>query len=263
VTGEPEDVKKITREDLVRFHQRHYGPGTMTVAVVGGIPNLESAAQLVSDRFSNWEVEVSAPTLPGPAVAPEQTTRDDRFIAGKSQTNIAIGYPTLPRSHPDYYALDVATVILGQLGLSGRLGAEVRDRQGLAYGVSCDVDAGKESGLWVAGAGVAAENTDRAIEAIIGEIRRIRTDPVEEEELRDAQSYLTGVLPLALESNAGVANLLLNIEYYELGLDYLEQYPEIIKSLTREQLLAAMQTHVDPERLAIGTAGPERTQVGA
>lgn len=263
VTGEPEDVKKITRDDLVRFHAAHYGPGTMTAAVVGGIPNLDYAAELISARFSDWDVRVTAPELPEPATAPERTTRDDRIIAGKSQTNIAIGYPTLHRAHPDYYALEVATVILGQLGLSGRLGAEVRDRQGLAYGVSSDVDAGKKSGIWEANAGVAPENVDRAIEAIVGEIRRIRSEAVEAEELSDAQSYLTGVLPLALESNGGVANLLLSIEYYDLGLDYLERYPEIINGLTREQLLEAVRTHLDPDRLAIGTAGPERTSVGA
>jgi zinc protease len=87
-------------------------------------------------------------------------------------------------------------------------------------------------------------------------LRLIRDVMVSEDEITDAKSYLTGVLPLALESNGGVAATLLNIHRYDLGLDYIERYPEIVRSQTREGLLEAVRTSLDPDVVAIGIAGP-------
>jgi len=90
----------------------------------------------------------------------------------------------------------------------------------------------------------------------VREVERLRTDPVDAEELADSQAYMTGVLPLAFETSDGVAATLLNIEYFDLGLDYLERYPGIINALTIDDLQRAAQTHLDPARLTIGIAGP-------
>ena len=77
-----------------------------------------------------------------------------------------------------------------------------------------------------------------------------------DEELEDAKSYLTGVLPLALETHDGVASTLLAIEEFDLGLDYLDRYPDIIAAVSREQVREAARSHLDPETLAIGIARP-------
>lgn len=177
-------------------------------------------------------------------------------IEGKSQADISIAYPTLPRSHDDYYALQVANLILGQLGLMGRLGSEVRDKQGMAYYVYSQLSGGRENSLWASRAGVDPGNVEKAIEGIVGELRRLRTEPVSEQELADAKSYMIGSLPLGLESLGGVTDLLLTIEKFGLGLDYLERYPGIISAITAEDVLRAAQAHLDENRLAIGIAGP-------
>ncbi len=254
--GDADSLSRISRGDLVTFHARHYGAGTMSVAVVGGVESLGAVADLLTERFGGWAPEVAAPDLPVAAVAPPVTVRDDRPVPGKSQTDLVMVVPTLDRGHPDYYALDTATVILGQLGLSGRLGAEVRDRRGLSYGVSSSIATGRESSLFVARAGVSPTDADQAIAAITDEIRRLQREDVSAEELADAQSYLTGVLPVALERSAGVASTLLSIEYYGLGLDYLDRYPAVINALTVDDLRRAAATHLDPDRLVVVTAGP-------
>jgi zinc protease len=97
---------------------------------------------------------------------------------------------------------------------------------------------------------------EKAVDAILAEVRGVQAEPVTEEELADAKSYLTGVLPLALESNDGVARTMLSIELYDLGLDYLARYPEIIRALTQEQLQAAAQKHLSAERYALAIARP-------
>ncbi len=256
VAGEAETVSTITRDDLVAYHATRYGPRVTTVAVVGGVLNLMSAAELLHDRFGGWDAPADPLSPPPPVAGPATTVREARSLAGKSQADIAIGFPTVARSHPAYYALDTANLILGRLGLMGRLGASVRDRQGLAYYVYSGLETGRDLGTWVARAGVDPKDVDQAIASITDEVLRLRQEPVEEEELADAQSYLTGVLPLALESNDGVAATLLSIEHFGLGLDYLDRYPGIIRALTRDELLEAAQRHLDPERLAVGVAGP-------
>lgn len=254
--GDEGSIARIDRDDLVTFHAAHYGSATMTVSVVGGAGSIDTVGAMIAERFGGWGTSVVAPPLPAAPVAPEATRREDITVAGKSQTDLVIVGPTIRRDHPDYYALDTATVILGQLGLSGRLGAEVRDRRGLAYGVSSSIVSGRESGLFVGRAGVSPTDADQAVGAIVEEVRRLREDGVTDEELDDAQSYLTGVLPIALERSAGVAGTLLNIEYHGLGLDYLDRYPGIIRGLTRDDLLRAARAHIDPDRFVIATAGP-------
>ncbi|MGB3305137.1 MAG: pitrilysin family protein [Thermomicrobiales bacterium] len=257
LAGEIETVSSFTRDDLAAYHAGHFGPGVTTIAVVGGVDGLERATSAIERVFDDWRVDVPAPAEPPTSEPVARTERKSMVIPGKSQANIAIGYPTIARHHPDYYALTTANVILGQLGLMGRLGASVRDKQGLAYHVSSSVGGGLVNSLWSARAGVNPNDIDRALAGIVTELQRLRSEAVTVEELADAKSYLTGSLPLGLESMGGVIDLLLSIERNHLGLDYLDRYPEIINGLTREHLLQAAHDHLDPGRLAIGIAGPD------
>jgi zinc protease len=177
-------------------------------------------------------------------------------IPGKSQADLAAGLATIPRLHPDFVPLDVANLILGRLGLMGRLGTEVRDKQGLAYYAFSQVEPRRDGTLWSARAGVDPANIERALTSIRAELERLRREPVSETELADARSYLVGVLPLALESNDGVAATLLSLEEYGLGLDYLDRYPAIITAVTGEDILRAASEHLNPEKLVISVARP-------
>jgi zinc protease len=263
ITGTKESVPTLDRDALVAFHARHYRPDVLSFSVVGGVP-FDEAVRVIEEHFGDWRVEDEAPVFTIPVAAPPAATQREEFtLAGKSQSDISAGHPALPRSHPDYYALDVANFVLGRFGLSGRLGQRIREEQGLAYSTSSSLDGGMGPGLWAARAGVNPANVDKAIESMIVELRRLQDEPVGEDELLNAQDFLTGSLPLALESQDGVARAALDIELYNLGLDYLDRYPAIIRALTREQLQAAAQRHLHPDRLAITVAGPERGEPGA
>jgi zinc protease len=256
VLGEPETINTITRDDLIAFHAANFGPASLTIAIVGGIESLEVAANLIQDRFGDWESSATRPA-DAPGLEPIAAThRVDRGIAGKSQSDITIGMPTLLRSNPDYFPLELGNMILGRIGLAGRLGNNVRDKQGLAYHVSSSLDAGRTVSTWTAHAGVDPGNVDRTIESIQVELTRLRNELVTETELADAKSFLTGSVPLALERNDGIADLLLSIEHHQLGLDYLEHYPKLVNAVTRGQILAAANKYLDESRLAIGVSGP-------
>jgi zinc protease len=257
VAGEEDSVAAIGRDDLVEFHKRKYGPRTLQVAAVGGFDEFGSVVRLIEEHFGKWNAS-AAPAEPiAPPATPETERRSFRGILGKSQSDLAFGFPTVARGHADYYALELANLILGRLGLFGRLGAKVRDEMGLAYYAYSSVEQGRDWSVWTSKAGVNPANVDRALDGILGEVRRLRAEPVTDEEISEAKSFLTGSLPLAIEMNDGVARLLLNIEHYDLGLDYLERYPDIVNSLTTDALLSAAKNHLDPDRIAVGVAGPE------
>ncbi|MGB3330846.1 MAG: insulinase family protein, partial [Thermomicrobiales bacterium] len=257
LAGDAESVASFSAADLADYHRRTFGPAVTTVSVVGGIEHIDEATAAIAEVLGDWDTTVPEPMEPPVTEPIAATARDTRIVPGKSQANIAIAYPTIPRGDADYYALSTANLILGQLGLMGRLGAEVRDRNGLAYHVSSSLAGGKLTSTWNARAGVDPANVDRALDGIISELRRLQEAPVSAEELRDAKSYLTGSLPLGLESLGGVVSLLLSIERNDLGLDYLDRYPALIDALAAENLLDAARAHLDADRLAIGVAGPE------
>jgi zinc protease len=256
VLGSHKLVATLDRDAVASYHARTFGPRGGVIAVVGGIGAFERALETLSSAFSAWSASQRAESAQNWDVRNESTVRATEAIPGKSQADIAAGLATIPRGHLDYYALDVANLILGRLGLMGRLGAEVRDRQGLAYQASSQLEPRRDGTLWAARAGVDPENIERALTAIQTELDRLRIEFVSNQELEDAKSYLTGVLPLALETHDGVASTLLALEEFELGLDYLDRYPQIIAAVSREQVREAARSHLVPEKLAIGIAKP-------
>jgi zinc protease len=145
--------------------------------------------------------------------------------------------------------------ILGQFGMLGRIGEAVRVKAGLAYYAGSSVNSWQEGGNWEFMAGVNPKNTEKAIELIKQEINRFINESVTEEELSDSKSHLTGRLALSLESNSGLANAILTMEHFQMGLDYYQRYPKLINSITAKQILESSRRYLDIERLAIVSAG--------
>ena len=105
-------------------------------------------------------------------------------------------------------------------------------------------------------AGVDPANVEKTTDLIRQEIGRFVQAGITESELADSQANFIGRLPLSMESNGGVASALLNLERYQLGLDYYLRYPGLIQLVTRDEVLETARRYLDPDRLAIAVAGP-------
>jgi zinc protease len=160
------------------------------------------------------------------------------------------------RGDPKYMPATLGNNILGQFGLMGRIGDVVREQSGLAYYAYSSISAGIGPGAWYVSAGVNPANVEKATDLIAQELKRYVNEGISAEELADSQANYVGRLPLSLESNGGVAGALLNIERFDLGLDYYRQYPDLIKAVTLDDICETAQKYIDPERLVIATAGP-------
>jgi zinc protease len=254
--GYLETVPSISRADIVDF-QHNLGPRGAIVVVVGAV-KAEEAVERVRGIFGDWE-NPDQPEIPLAPPAPALTGIQERFvpIPGKSQSDVVLGYPGPRRSAPDYQAARMANSILGVFGLYGRLGDTVREQQGLAYYSYSRLSGGLGPGPWQINAGVAPQNVERAVESIRAEIRRIVEEPVLPEELSDNQSFFKGQLLLGLETNEGVAGSVLSMELYQLGLDYLLNYTEMVDAITIADVQAAAQAYLNPDAYALAVAGPE------
>ncbi|MFA9490607.1 MAG: M16 family metallopeptidase, partial [Anaerolineales bacterium] len=162
------------------------------------------------------------------------------------------------RYDDDYLTAVLANNILGRFGMYGRIGDSVRENAGLAYYSYSVITGGLGPGPWQVIAGVNPVNIDKAIELIQDEIRKITSRRVSSSELLENQANFIGRLPMQLESNEGVAGALLSLERYDLGMDYYQRYPDLIASITREEIFTTAKRYLDADRLTIAIAGPDR-----
>jgi zinc protease len=208
--------------------------------------------------FGAWQAQVAAPPIDIPPVAAlPELRRDFRAVAGKTQTDLVIGLPGISRRDPDYFPLLVADTILGRLGMGGRVGEEVRERRGLAYYASTGFDAGFGPGPWAARIGVAPKDVDSAVEATQTVFSVYREEGPTETELADAKQYLTGSMPLRLETTEGIVSLLTTIQRFGLPLNHVEHFTNSVNGVTTEEASAAVRRHLELDRTVVSAAGPD------
>lgn len=254
ISGYKETVSTITHKDLVEFHQEHYTPNGAVLVVVGDVQTA-AVLDLLQRHLGDWQGPIPQQSVP-PAHTQRQVNRVTVPMPGKVQADIVIGCPAPPRNHPDYFAVRVANTILGVFGMMGRLGERVREEQGLAYYCYSSHDAERYAGVWLAEAGVNPTDVPQAVDSILAEFDRLGSEPVSEEELADSQAYMTGVLPLALETNAGVASRLLDMEWNNLGLDYLQRYKGLIEGVSAADVQRVAHTYLRSDNYTLVVAGP-------
>jgi zinc protease len=253
--GYTETIQAIQRQDLVNFHEKFFNPKNMVLVIVGAIEP-QKAFDLVEKTLGDWKnSNLDNEIVLTPVSSPEKTTRQHITIPGKSQSDIVMGTLGPKRLASDYMAASIGNNILGQFGMMGRIGDAVREKAGLAYYASTSVNSWIEAGSWEVSAGVNPANITKAVDLIIKELERFCTEPVTHSELDDSKSNYIGRLPLSLESNSGVANSILNLERFNLGLDYLQRYPTLVNAITPESILEASHHYIDPKKLIIVSAG--------
>jgi zinc protease len=253
--GTEKTVSRITRKDLTVFHRMYYRPNTTIIAVVGDIREPEALA-LIKKHLGMWTPKNPPPntfSAPVPLTQPKVKLIDKEL----TQANVILGHVGIERSNPDFYAVSVMNYILGGGGFSSRLVNRIRDELGLAY----DVDSGFQAHVMPGPFAVRLQTRNvaamQAIASVLQEIKRIRTEPVSDQELADAKAYLVGSFPLRLDTTVKLAALLTQIELHRLGLTYFEDYPKAIMAVTKEDVLRVAQKHLHPEAYALVVVGKQ------
>ena len=253
VQGTIESLDLISRQDIIDFHNTFFAPNNTIMSVVGDISRDELKA-LLNRHMGPWK-QKNIPTTPLPNISAKNNPTVIRVNKDLSQANVILGHLGISRDNPDYYAVSVMNYILGGGGFASRLMDNIRDNKGLAYDVHSYFSASKFSGSFQTGLQTKNESANTAIDEVLREMERIRTEPVSNKELQDAKSYLTGSFPLRIDSNSKIAGFVLAVEFNNLGLDYVDKYPFLINTVTQEDILRVANKYLDTNNYVLVIVG--------
>ena len=253
--GTVASLERVERSHLLEYQRCFLTPSSLTIAIAGSVsaPAALASAERV---FADWSGRTRRhEPIPAP---PARSARVVQFreMPGKSQADIAYGFPTIRRMDPRFHAYWMMNNILGQFGLGGRLAENIRERQGMAYYAFSTLDPMAGEGPLVVQAGVDPANVERAVEAIDTEVRRLGDLGPSVEELEETRQSLIGSIPRMLETNEGIAEFLLHVEQFGLGLDHDRQLPGLLQQVTMDDVREAAAEVLDPARAAVAVAGP-------
>jgi zinc protease len=251
-----ESINSITVADVQNFYAERYGGRSLILSIVGDLKASEVRAQFaeVFGAFTGPEsIDINV-SDPSPQTA---ARREVVLLKDKANVDILLGSAApLRRSSGDYYAATLANSALGQSTLSSRLGLQVRDKEGLTYGINSSFRAPSfAAGPWYIGVSVNPNNVERAIESATEVVRDYVENGIDAQELADQKSAAIGSFKVGLATNRGLARALWNAESYSLGIDYIDRYPQIIQAVTVEQVNTAIRKYFRPDHLTIVIAG--------
>ena len=253
VEGTEKSIRKLGREDLVRFHRKWYGMKGAVFVFVGDV-SLKRARELVLARFQGWRAEGGKIPEAAPPETPKkmQVVKIDRPL---SQSTVILGNRSLKRTHPDFYAARVMNYILGGGGFSSRIMNNLREDKGLVYSVYSYFAAGRHAGHWRLILQTKNKTANEAITEAIGEVKRIQEKGVSEKELQDAKDFITGNFATRFGSSSRIANYILAVEILGFSPGYADEYLGKIRAVTKEQIQAAARKHIRLDESTLAVVG--------
>jgi zinc protease len=246
-SGTVESVGKLTREQVLAFHARHYRPDGATIVAVGDVTMPEIRRELLA-RLSGWRAPATPlPAVPRPAAAGPAEER--RIVRDLAQTTVLLGRPCIRQDDPDYFALAVATYVLGG-GSASRLYTRVREDKGLAYSIYGTLLPARHGASCLVSLQTRTDGVGEAVRLVREEMTRLGREPVTPGELERAKSYLIGSFPLRLDTSGKLARFLTAVEESGLGLDYPERYKERIARVSATDVRRVAAKYLDPATFA-------------
>ena len=253
VSPKAEDIEKLSREDLAKFHDEMFVPNNAMFIVVGDVERDQFLAEM-EEYFGDWERgNVDSAKYPR---LPVRTARSLTIVdrPGSAQSNIVLTNRAIDRHDPDYFPVLVMNQVLGA-GASSRVFMNLREEKGYTYGAYTRFDAKRLAGDFEATAEVRSAVTGDSLREFFYELNRIRDEKVSKEELDDAKSFLTGVFPIRAETQEGLTNLIVNQHLYGLPEDYLQTYREHVSAITADDVQRVAKKHLRPAEMAIVIVG--------
>jgi len=256
VLGTPDSIAGMTPAALAAFYRERYPLSAMTLAIVGDV-DLDEVVAAVEQRFGAAPPAAAAPAPKVPALALDGRSAADREVyryLDRAQAHLVIGFPGATVDAADRFALEVLISILG--GQGGRLFAELRERQALAYRVSGHSVEGVDPGFVAIYLSCAPDKLAAAVAGVRAELARLRGEGVTDDELQRAQSRLIGSHRIAMQRRAAIANAMAYHEAYGLGWQTWTGYDAAIRAVTPDDVAAAAASYLRDDRAITATVRP-------
>ncbi len=257
--GDAEVLQGLTRDDLVRFHEKYYSPENLKLVVVGDLGKAALAEKLNS-AIGDWQKESGDP---GVDFGEMKVIEGRHFhIFGNpeyKQCRVDIAFNPVPggitRDNPDLDALRILEHILCGSSLTSRMGVKLRVEQGLCYGITSDLWVRDNGGYWKIKTDVDKEYLTRMIQGMLDEIRLVQEEGVTDEELLEAKTRKIGLLPLYITTPDDVGAVVFESLRDDKPLDYFDHRKERIMAVTREDVQRVARKYLDTENFIIALSG--------
>ena len=253
--GDAAVIRTASVDEIREYHDAAIRPDG-AILVVAGASDLARVAEAANTAFGDWKRGPAREARDVPEVALAATTRRSEVVPDKTQSDVLIGWPGLPRNDPRFVAARVTNMVYAGDTFASRAGNIIRDQLGLAYYVFSGMGASKGQSPWVVRMGVNPQNVRRAVEVAIDELRKVTIGEIADDDFALAKDKLVGELDVALESPGGVASMVLEAELFDLGPDHFDVYPRALRAVTKEQVVDTARAIIPPERHALVVAGP-------
>lgn len=207
VDGRPSAVTKLTAADAVKFYESNYVPNASAIAVVGDFKIADMKAQLNS-LFGEWQ-KGTAPSNKANNTVPALNAARVLLVnkGDAKETAFIIGGPGVPRSNPDYVAMEVVNTVFGGRFTSW-LNDELRVNTGLTYGANSYFTRLKNAGTFQITTFTATKNTEAALNKALEVLNKLHTTGIDEKTLTSAKNYVKGGFPPRYETSGQLASLL-------------------------------------------------------
>lgn len=250
--GMLETVAGLQPDDLKQFHKNHYVAANAIVVIVGDVDR-KQAEHLAETVLGGLPVGSKPGEIP-PVTLP--TAASQQHIEFPStQTHVLIGMPGTYRKDPDYFPLYVGNHVLGGGSMVSKLFDEVREKRGLAYGAYSMFGPLYRQGPFTISLQTRNDQAVKALEVANATLKAFLDNGPSAAELSAAKKNITGGFALRTDTNAKLAEYITMIGFYQMPLDYLDQFQAKVEAVTAEQIKEAFQRRIRPEWLQTVTVG--------
>ncbi len=250
ILGTKETVKRFEREAVLDAYAHRFAPGNIIVSAAGNL-NHEAFVKLVTDHFEHMKPMTNGFHSSTPKIVSRIVLRNKKAL---EQVQLCLGVPCHPIAHERRHAGYVLNTLLGG-GMSSRLFQNIRERQGLAYSIYSDLNPYRDTGCLAVYAGTSLSSAAKVVQSVVSEFRKLKNEPVSEEELRRSKAQLKGSLMLSLESStARMSNLARQEMYFDRYYD-LDELIARIEAVSSEDLTALANEFFKTESVAVAALG--------
>jgi predicted Zn-dependent peptidase len=250
IIGTRDTVTSFSRKSVFDCFRRWFAPNHIVITAAGHLEHIR-LMELVTHEFGDLRAVAAEPAQSAPQPQAPILTQSKKEL---EQVHICLGVPAYPLADARRFAVGTLNNILGG-SMPSRLFQNIREKQGLAYAVFSELNPYRDAGMLSIYAGTALETTEQVVQLVLEEFRKLKAEPVPEEELRRAKDHLKGSLMLSLESTGSRMSHLARQEMYFGRFFTLDELLNSIEQVTREELHQIAQEIFQPERIAATILG--------